>query len=75
MGVGGWGGGGILIFSCICRLKLFLWGQNFEFQYFCAFSEKNNIFGGMKLLWLFLGGHHKIRLVLGVIYIHFRVFS
>ena len=29
----------------------------------------------MKILWIFFGGHHKIRLYLGVISIHFRVFS
>ena len=34
-----------------------------------------NNFGGMKILWIFLGGHHKIGLYLGVISMHFRVFS
>ena len=34
-----------------------------------------NIFEGMKILWIFLGGHHKIGLYLGVISMHFRVFS
>ena len=33
-----------------------------------------NIFWGMKILWIFLGGHHKIGLYLGVISTHFRVF-
>ena len=33
------GGGGILIFSCIRRLVLFLWVQNFEFQYFGGFQK------------------------------------
>ena len=33
-----------------------------------------NIFWGMKILWIFLGGHHKIGLDLGVISMHFRVF-
>ena len=33
-----------------------------------------NIFGGMKILWIFFGCHHKIGLVLGVISMHFRVF-
>ena len=33
-----------------------------------------NIFWGMKILWIFLGGHHKIGLYLGVISMHFRVF-
>ena len=34
-----------------------------------------NIFGGMKILWIFLGGHDKIGLVLGVSSMYFRVFS
>ena len=29
----------------------------------------------MKTLWIFLGGHHKIGLYLGIISMHFRVFS
>ena len=29
----------------------------------------------MKILWIFFGGHHKIGLYLGVISMHFRVFS
>ena len=32
-----------------------------------------NIFGGMKILCIFLGGHHKFGLYLGAISIHFRV--
>ena len=69
------GGGGTLIFSYIHRLRSFLGGSKFEFQYFGGFSDKINIFGDMKILWIFLGGHHKIELYLGVIYMHFRVFS
>ena len=34
-----------------------------------------NIFWGMKILWIFFGGHPKIGLVLGVISMYFRVFS
>ena len=36
-----------------------------------------NIFGGMKILWIFLVGHDKIGLVLGAssMYMYFRVFS
>ena len=34
-----------------------------------------NIFRGMEILWIFLGGHHKIRLYLVVISMNFRVFS
>ena len=47
--------GGIPIFSHIRRLGLFFWVQNSEFQYFLGFSEKMNIFGGMKMLWIFSG--------------------
>ena len=50
------GGGGTLIFSHIRRLGPFFWVQSFEFQYFWGFW-------GMKILWIFLGGHHKIGLV------------
>ena len=32
-----------------------------------------NIFGGIKILWIFLGGHHKIGLYLEVISMHLRV--
>ena len=32
-------------------------------------------FLGMKILWIFLGGHHKIGLYLWFISMHFRVFS
>ena len=75
-GRGGGGGGGTLIFSYIRKLGLFFWVQNFECQYFLGFSEKNNnIFGDMKILRIFLGGHHKNGLYLGVISMHFRVFS
>ena len=34
-----------------------------------------NIFGGMKILWIFFGGCNKTGLYLGVICMHFRVFS
>ena len=74
------GGGGVrtprgysLIFPYIRRLGSFFWVQNFEFQYFGGFSEKK-IFWGMKILWIFFWGHHKIGLYLGVISMHFWVF-
>ena len=47
--------GGTLKFLYIRRLGLFFWVQNCEFQYFWGF-QKINIFGGMKILWIFLGG-------------------
>ena len=34
-----------------------------------------NILGGMKIFLDIIGGHHKIGLYLGVISMHFRVFS
>ena len=34
-----------------------------------------NIFWDMEILWICFGGHHKIRLYLGVISVDFRVFS
>ena len=67
--------GGTLIFSYIRRLGSFFFVQNFEFQYFLGFSEKNYIFLGMNILWKFFWGHHKIGLSLVVISMHFRVFS
>ena len=57
------GGGGTLIFSYIRRRGPFFWVQISEFQYFLGFSEKLIFFGGMKILWIFFGGHHKIGLV------------
>ena len=59
MGGGGGGGGGTLIFSYIRRLGSFFGVQNFEFQDFLGF-RKINIFLGMKILWIFFWGHHKI---------------
>ena len=59
----GGGGGGTQIFSHIRRLGPFFWVQNSEFQYFFGFSEKLIFFWGMKILWIFFGGHHKIGLV------------
>ena len=35
---------------------------------------KNEYFLGMKILWILLGGHHKIRLYLGINPLHFWVF-
>ena len=45
--------GGTLIFSYKCRLGSFFGVPNFEFHYFWGFSEKNNIFGGIEILWIF----------------------
>ena len=69
------GGGGTLIFSYIRRLGPFFWVQNFEFRYFLGVFRKINIFLGMKILWIFFGGHHRIGLYLEVISMNFKVFS
>ena len=45
--------GGTLKFLYILMLGLFFWVQNFEFQYFLGIFKKINIFGGMKILWIF----------------------
>ena len=45
-----------------------------NFNIFGGF-QKNKYFWGMKILWIFLGSHHKIGLYLGVISMHFRDFS
>ena len=71
----GGGGGGTLIFSYVRRLGLIFWVQYFEFQCFWGVFRKMNILLGMNLLWMFFWGHHKIGLYLGVISMHFRVFS
>ena len=64
------GGGSTLTFSYrvifgfkILNLNIF-WG-----------FQKNEYFGVSNILWIFLGGHHKIGLLLGVIPMHFRFFS
>ena len=56
------------------RLRSLFWVQNFEFLIFGVFSIIN-IFWDMKILLIFSKGHHKIGLYLGVISMHFRVFS
>ena len=51
------------------------WGVKIlNFTIFWGF-QKNKYFWGMKILCIFLGGHHKIGLYLGIISLHFRVFS
>ena len=61
---GGGGGGGTLIFSHIRRLGLFLGVQKIlNFNIFWGFQKNEYFLGGMKILWIFLGGHHKIGLV------------
>ena len=60
------GGGGTLIFSYICRLGSFhFWGGFQKIKHFWGYEDFVDIF------W----GHHKIGLYLGIISMHFRVFS
>ena len=46
-----------------------------NFNSFWGFQKNKYFFGGMKILWIFLGGSPKIGLYLGVISMHFSVFS
>ena len=52
---GGGGGGGYLIWSYIRRLESFLGFEILNFNIFWGFHKNMNIFGGMKILWIFLG--------------------
>ena len=45
-----------------------------NFNIFGGF-QKIKYFWGIKILWIFFWGHHKIGLYLGVISMHFLVFS
>ena len=62
----------------IRRLGSYFGVQNIEFPYFFwgGGFQKNVYFGGwVDFVDIFLGGHHKIGLYLGVISMHFRDFS
>ena len=65
-GGGGAGGGGTLIFHTYIGSGHFF-GSKFRISIFWGVFRKMNIFGGMKILWIFFWGHHKIGLYLGVI--------
>ena len=72
---GMWGGGHFDIFIHVYVGSGHFFGfKILNFNIFWGFQE-NEYFWGTKILWIFLGGHHKIGLYLGVISIHFRVFS
>ena len=66
------GGGGTLIFAYnfyYTKAWPFIWVENLEFKYFWGFQINEYLWGYEDYnLWIFFGGHHKIRLVLGVIY-------
>ena len=72
---------GILIFSYIRRLESFLGDQNFEFQYLfffvcvCGGGGGENIFGGMKILWIFWGSFQSWTSVRGYFHVFYVVFS
>ena len=63
-----------LIFSCIRRLGSFFWFKILNFKIFVGF-QKNEYFLGYEDFVDSFWGHHKIGLYLGVISMHFRVFS
>ena len=50
-------------------------GGGLNFNTFLCFSEMNTDFFGYEDFFDILWGHHKTGLVLGVISMHFRVFS
>ena len=54
--------------------SVIFWGSKFWGVYLLGFKKKK-ILGGMKILWIFLGGHHKIGLYSGSSSMHLRVFS
>ena len=70
------GGGGVLrYFHTYTGLGHFLGFQILNFSIFLDFQEKNVYFLGYKDFLDIFWGNHKIRLYLGTISMHFRVFS
>ena len=55
------------------RLGSFFFVRNFEFQYFWGYQKNKYFLGYEDFVDIF--GHHKLGLYLGVISMHFRVFS
>ena len=74
---GGGGGGGILIVSYIHKLESFFGVQNLEFQYFRGVPENIYIFWGYEdFVDIFWGSSQIWTIIyLGVISMHFRIFS
>ena len=60
---------------CVRRFGSFFGVQNFKFQYFWGFQKNEKKLGYEDFVDIFFGGHHKFGLYLGVISMHFRVFS
>ena len=71
--------GGTLIFSYICRFGTFFWVQNFVFHFFFGGGgmgvQKNQYFFGCEDFVDIFWGSSQIGLYLGVISMHFMVFS
>ena len=67
-------GSGHFLFKSLNYIIFFFF---FFFFFFWGGGGVRNIyiFGGMKILWIFLGSHDKNGLVLGVSSMYFRVFS
>ena len=63
-----------LIFLYTRRLGSFFYVQNFEFQYYWG-VQKNEYFLGYEDIVDIFWGNHEVGLYLGVISMHFRVFS
>ena len=66
---------GVLLYFHTCLGSGHFFG--FKILNFIIFGgfPKNEYFRGIKVLWIFLGGYHKIGLYFRVISMHFRVFS
>ena len=71
-----WGlrGGGTLIFSYIGSGH-FLGSKFLNINIIFFRFQKNKYFWGMKILSIYFGSHRKIGLYLGVISMHFMIFS
>ena len=67
--------GGTLNFLYILRLGLFFGFKILNFNIFWGFQKNRYFWGYEDFVDIFLGCHHKIGLYLGVISMHFRVFS
>ena len=58
------GGGGVLwYFHTYVGSAYFFGFKILSFNIFGGFQKKGIFFGGMKILWIFFWGHHKIGLV------------
>ena len=68
-------GGVLWNFHTYVGLGYFLGFKILNFNIFGDFKKKLVFFGVWRFCGYFIGGHHKIGLYLGVISMHFRVFS